>query len=398
MIRKTIGAWDAKALRLTDEQAADLASRRIVGVTPHVDGTWTVRADARIGVLVGDGWELRVRPRLSVPRLMFLLAYAADQTGWKNIPADFDKASDEVVALASAFSWFGNVALERGPLRGYRRRDERLDTIRGRLRFADQIAHGAGLPLPVEVTYHDFTPDVLENRMLKTAASLFLRMPRLPRPARLRLLHLRAALTGVSELRDWRAQRRPVSTRLNAHYEPALKLAELLFRSLSISQSHGETTATTFVFDMNKVFEDFVSAAFAQSMRRYGGTVRPQDKEYSLDLGGRLKLKPDIAWWVGGQCLAVLDAKYKAIDDGKLRHEDAYQMLAYCTAYALDRGYLVYAKDSGTEPTTHTVRNLGTNIAVFPLDVELEPELLLKQVDELAARVALSIAPMRVVA
>lgn len=393
-MRETIGAWDAKAVRLTDEQAADLASRTAVGISPQGEGSWLVRADSRIGVLVGDGWELRIRPRLAVPRLMFLLAYAADQTGWKNVAAEFGKASDEVVALASAFSWFGKVALERGPLRGYRRRDERLDTIRGRLRFADQIAHGAGLPLPVEVTYHDFTADVLENRMLKTAASLFLRMRRLPRPARLRLLHLRAALTGVSELADWHAQRRPMSTRLNAHYEPALKLAELLFRSLSISQNHGEITATTFVFDMNKVFEDFVSAAFAQSMRRFGGTVRPQDKEHSLDQGGRLKLKPDIAWWVGGRCLAVLDAKYKAIDDGKLRHEDAYQMLAYCAAYDLDRGYLVYAKDSGTEPTTHTVRNLGTKIEVFPLDVELEPDLLLKQVDELAARVAESATPL----
>jgi 5-methylcytosine-specific restriction enzyme subunit McrC len=397
-MRETIGAWDAKAVRLTDEQATDLASRNVVGVTPQGEGSWLVRADSRVGVLVGDGWELRVRPRLAVPRLMFLLAYAADQTGWKNVPADFDEASDEVVALASAFSWFGNVALERGPLRGYQRRDEQLDTIRGRLRFADQIAHGAGLPLPVEVTYHDFTPDVLENRMLKTAASLFLRMRRLPRPARLRLLHLRAALTGVNELSDWRGQRRPTSTRLNAHYEPALKLAEVLFRSLSISQSDGDVPATTFVFDMNKVFEDFVSAAFAQSMRRFGGSVRPQDKEHSLDVGGRLKLKPDIAWWAGGRCLAVLDAKYKAIDDGKLRHEDAYQMLAYCGAYGLDRGYLVYAKDSGTEPTTHTVRNLGTRIEVFPLDVELQPDRLLKQVDELAGRVAASAMPVSVAA
>ena len=129
-----------------------------------------------------------------------------------------------------------------------------------------------------------------------------------------------------------------------------------MLRSLSISQEAGKFESTTFVFDMNKVFEDFVTAAFTDSMRRYGGTVRPQVGEYSLDVGARLRLKPAIGWWDGSRCLAVLDAKYKAIDDGLLRHGDAYQMLAYCTAYGLRRGYLVYAKDTGIEATTHVVR------------------------------------------
>jgi 5-methylcytosine-specific restriction enzyme subunit McrC len=342
-----------------------------------------------VGVLVGEGWEIRIRPRLAVPRLMFLLAYAVDQRGWKNILAPFEHERDEVAAIASGFSWHALRAVERGPIRGYRRREERSDALRGRVRFADQIARSAGLPIPLEISYADYTPDVLENRMLVTAAGLLLRMPRVAPLARRRLLHVRSRLEGVRMLRDWRGVRAPDTTRLNEHYQPALALAELVLRSLSLSEKSGKLTSSTFVFDMNKVFEDFVTAAFTESMRKWGGVVRPQVGEYSLDRGGRLRLKPDIGWWDGDRCLAVLDAKYKAIDEGLLRHGDAYQMLAYCTAYGLDRGYLVYAKDTGLESTVHVVRNGSTEIVVAPLDVEAEPEQLLAQVERLAEAVAL---------
>jgi 5-methylcytosine-specific restriction enzyme subunit McrC len=85
----------------------------------------------------------------------------------------------------------------------------------------------------------------------------------------------------------------------------------------------------------------------------------------------------------------VLDAKYKSIDEGLMYHPDAYQMLAYCTAYGLPRGYLVYARDSGAESRTHTVRRSGQEIVVFAVDVEKEPEELLADVRALADRVAL---------
>ena len=339
-------------------------------------------------MLIGDGWELRIRPALDVPRLMFLLAYAADQRGWKDIVAPFEQERDEVAAIASGFAWHANRALERGPIRGYRRREERSDALRGRVRFADQIARGAGLPIPLEISYSDYTPDVLENRMLLTAASLLLRIPRVAASARRRLLHVRAQLETVEHLRDWRNVRAPATTRLNEHYRPALALADLVLQNLSVSQETGDLQSTTFVFDMNKVFEDFVTAAFTDAMREHGGTVRAQVGEYSLDEVRRLRLKPDIGWWDGSRCLAVLDAKYKAIDDGLLRHGDAYQMLAYCTAYGLDRGYLIYARDSGAEPTMHVVRNAGTQIIVVPLDVEAEPDELLGQVAQLAKHVA----------
>src|ERR1019366_6141248 len=140
----------------------------------------------------------------------------------------------------------------------------------------------------------------------------------------------------------------------------------------SLSSHAGDIGSTTFVFDMNKVFEDFVTAAFRAAMRKLGGDVRSQQQPFSLDEAGVLKLKPDLAWWLGGSCRAVLDAKYKPIFEGVMRNGDAYQMLAYCAGYGLKRGYLVYAKDSVEEARVHVIRSLGIEIEVATIDVRKE--------------------------
>jgi 5-methylcytosine-specific restriction enzyme subunit McrC len=94
-------------------------------------------------------------------------------------------------------------ALYGGVLRGYIAREERRTSPRGRVLFARQAATGRGLPMPVEVGFDDFTVDVLENRMLKTAALLVSRLPRLPPTTRRRLHRIRAVLDEVEPLRPW---------------------------------------------------------------------------------------------------------------------------------------------------------------------------------------------------
>jgi 5-methylcytosine-specific restriction enzyme subunit McrC len=348
-------------------------------------------ANSRIGVAIGNGWELRVRPRLAVPKLFFLLAYAADPDGWKDESAEFAFEPDLLDAVASGFSWHALTALERGILRGYVHLDERLTTIRGRVRFGDQIARSASLPLPVEVSYDDYIEDIIENRMLKSATLALLRLPRLPDLARKRLLKLRGLLDDVSVVDRPREVSMPALTRLNERYGPALHLAELILHASSIDAPKGPLVATAFVFDMNKIFEDFVSIALLESMQPFGGEVRSQWSGW-LDDQRRLAIRPDITWWAGGACLAVVDAKYKALEPRGMPNADAYQMLAYCTALDLSRGFLVYAKDSGEEARIHQVRNSCCTIEVRTLDVELEPEALLAQVHTLAKGIAESAA------
>lgn len=382
----TAFAWSKSTPRtLTNQQIADIELSGLGDVMASPEGGQILRTSSKVGVLITDEIELRVVPHLPIPRLMFLLGYAKDPNGWKRLVTTFDEVDDLLSAIASGFSWHATWALDRGVLRGYLHRDERETSLRGRIRFGDQIARG-GLPLPLEVSYDDFTEDVLENRMLRTAASLVLRLPRLPEQARRKLLRLRSVLAEVSELPIGQPVETPAITRLNERYAPALALAELILSSVSVGSGAGTTASTTFIFDMNKVFENFVTIALGESMRRHGGELRDQVTEKRLSQ--HIALKPDLAWYRNGVWEAVLDVKYKPLYGESFPNGDAYQMLAYTLAYGLDDGWLIYARMPGQETRTHDIHSAGKRIVVTALDVSLEPDALLAAVDIVAQSIA----------
>jgi len=343
-----------------------------------------------VGITLGEDWELRVQPRLSIPNLFFLLGYSSDSAGWRRFAAGFREDRDLFGAVAAGFSFHAIEALRPGVLHGYVEREERLAGIRGRVRFGDQVSRLGGLALPVEVRYDDYTADIAENRFLRSAAEVLLRLPRVPERARADLFRVRSILENVSVIADRRDVRRPELTRLNRHYGPALALAELILLRTSISGARGETRATTFVFDLNEVFESFLSTALAESFRPYGGVLEPQRSDYLAE-ERRLRLRPDLTWRVRGIAKAVIDAKYKSLIDARtMPNADAYQMLAYCISLGLPTGYLIYAKDAGEGERRYRIRRHGYEVVVHSVDVELEPEVLLRQVGAIADAIATS--------
>lgn len=171
-------------------------------------------------------------------------------------------------------------------------------------------------------------------------------------------------------------------SRLNTRYQPALRLAELVLRATSIEYDDGPIVANGLLLDMPAVFQGFLTTALRETLvAHYGGRV-VQEPPIALDVARRVTMKPDIVWRYGGRDTAVIDAKYKW-EGGT---GDLYQMLAYCTALRLRRGYLVYAaSELGATATVHVVRNAGVDIICHALDLAVPPAEVLAQVRGLAA-------------
>jgi 5-methylcytosine-specific restriction enzyme subunit McrC len=383
---KTLRAWGTEEAELPSEVAAAIAESGLVGVElASAPSTWRLTTDSRIGIVVGhDGWEVRVVPRLAIPKLMFLLSYASNPRGWKRDVVSVGEENDLFAAVAAGFAHHALFALEPGPLRGYATQDETSRILRGRLRVADQVARRPGLPAPVEITFDDYTVDVLENQLLAAAASILLRMPRLPDRVRAQLMRVRYVLEDVGPPRTADA---PQATRLNRRYTAATWLASLVLRGSSITTAAGAGRSVSFVFDMNQVFEDFLTVALTDALREHGGIVRSQFDGYHLDHERRLRLRPDITWWVGGRPAAVIDAKYKRLEDVRFPNADAYQMLAYCLRFGLSSGMLVYAKDNLEADRLHSLP-ADVGIRVRAVDVEREPSEVLEQIHHVAREVA----------
>lgn len=383
-------AWSETTALLTASQAEAASQSGLVQILiDEPPSKWRLVSGSRVGVVHLEGWDLQVVPKLDIPKLMFLLSYAADPSGWRDIGPAFAAETDLFAAVAAGFAVHAERAISPAPIHGYVTVEEQAMTLRGRLRVADQIARWPGLPIPLEISHDEYTPDVAENQLLRGAAELLLRVPLVPALARKRLLRIRATLEDVRPTPPGPAIEAPPITRLNTRYAGALALAQLILRSTSISTVRGKTSSVAFVFDMNTVFEDFLSTALRTSLQRHGGRVVLQHRREHLDEERRIRLIPDITWWRGAECWAVLDAKYKPLDDARFPNADAYQMLAYCTALELDRGYLVYAKDAIGKDRSHHVRNSGPRIEVRSVDVERGPSQVLRQVQRLADEVAL---------
>jgi 5-methylcytosine-specific restriction enzyme subunit McrC len=393
-----LAAWNTIEVIASAEQAAAFDATGLVRAEiVESPDRWRLQAGSRVGVAVGGDWELRVVPRIEIAQLMFLLSYARAE-GWRSQVADYDDDETLFAAIASGFASHAEGAIRPAPLSGYVSVDETAPMLRGRLRITDQMSRRPAMPLPLEITYDDFTPDIPENRLILGAAEVLLRFPLVPARTRSRLLRIRAALDGVAATRSSASVRVPPATRLNERYTTALALAQLILEGNGISTAMGGIASTTFSFDMNTVFEDFLTRALADAVAQSGARVVPQDEGRYLDVERTLRLKPDITIWRHSSCVAVLDAKYKPLTTPSFPNADAYQMLAYCTAYGLDRGTLVYAKDALGGERTHRVEAPGISIDVRALDVTRPHGEVLAQVDALASLILGSEAGVQIAA
>ena len=340
-----------------------------------------------------------MRPKIPVDRVMFLVAYTLDPKNWRPDAFDLKRESDILESIVLAFTHHTRQAVRRGLLQGYRREEEALHTVRGRIRFDEQIKRRFGVPLPIEVAYDDFTEDIEENRLIKAALHRLARLPVRSTQARQEVQALRPVFDAVELTAYYRGTPHIQSTRLNRHYRPAVELASLVIKNSSLELCHGDVTGASFMLDMSKVFQEFVTVALREELGLSQETFRERNI-VSLDKGGLVHLRPDLVWGAVRPYLFVGDAKYKLLSSRDLhqtnnqrerfQNADIYQMLAYCTATDLPWGLLVYAAEDDERRghgVKHSITNASKTIELAAIDLSGQPEDILKQVKGLACSV-----------
>ncbi|QEP08480.1 McrC family protein [Glutamicibacter sp. ZJUTW] len=376
-----------RSVELSEDDAEMLRASKLVNVSRSWCGGWDISPTGMVGaVQVGELLiEVRPKDKVGLSRLMFMLGYAADP-GFSEADTDAVEEPDFFAAIAHSFARQCERALQRGPLSSYVTVEESLRVLRGKIRVGDQISRHLGLPIPLEVTFDDFTKDIAENRILRTAIRIVLDLTAVPPAVRERLSRLDRNLDGVKLLPRVAPWPQWQESRANAHYIPALRMAALIRDGLSVESGKGRSRMSSFAVDMAKVFEDFVTTAIKESMRFFPGTVHAQFEAH-LDEPRqgerpRTTMYVDAVYCEAGIPRVVFDAKYKASQFGSYSNADEYQMLAYCTALDVPRAWLLYA--GAGSPRIVKVRNTNKEIVHFPLDLSLSPERLLERVQNVA--------------
>ena len=388
---------------LSWEGAQRLSQTGLVEVLPSGRDTWRLLPNGRVGSVKVEGLSVRVLPAasLGLTQLFFLLDHAADDPFLGSaVPARDD---DELwISVAESLAALAHAALAAGPLRGYRRVDEALTTVRGRIRLGDQIRRHPGMTLPLEVTYSEFTPDIAENRILRTAAHRLQFLPGLPDTTRRRLAMVDARLAEATLIGQGAPVPQWTPTRLNARFQDALALADRIVRRISVEVEDGHASSAAFVTEMPSLFERFVAAELTAVLDGPGSRLLA-DPVVNLDSGseddgepstGRHRAPSDgdhipvrtgLVYEVDDEPVTTFVATYPT--DRRARAADHYRLLAACTALGVDRAYLVYpAQRRGDTPLPRRIVHTDISIIEYPVDLSGGPAASRAAIVELAGQ------------
>lgn len=372
---------------LSSSQAARLQELKFCRVSPTTNvGVWRVTDVMRVGVVAIDDVRLIVRPKTPLRSLIFMASYSGLQAEVEDASFAFEADHDLPAALASALVETVTKATGRGLLKGYVSVEETGTVIRGRWDIARQLKVRPGIPVPVELTYDDYTEDVVENQILKAALRVLVRLEQLPRRVADQLGPLLGLFSEVSDLRATGPVMLPAESRLNAHYQPALRLARWLLEATSWAHTEGASSGSAFLLNVAKVYEDFVGRVFQATLHREGYDVDLQVSDWRLDTDGEIRMRPDIVISRNGHVVAVADTKYKVwgAGDGSPPNADVYQALAYALTAEVREAHLLYVSGD-VEPRRYEVAATGTTVVAQALDVSGEPRDLVDRVREAGA-------------
>ena len=239
---------------------------------------------------IGD-LSVRIEPKIGITQLLSLACYAIGKVKFQASDFNFPDAYALPDVLALALARAARSAFSRGLLHGYLTQEETLHTVRGRIRFDDQIRRRFSIPLPIEVRYDDFTDDIMANRLVKAAARRLGRMPLRSPDARRNLGWVTGMLDNVS-LVDFPRNDVPKVTfdRLNEHYRNVVELSRLVLQQNAFESRRGDVRASGFLMDMNKVFQEFLTVALREALGLSERAFGEQRRVDSLDEDGRVPL------------------------------------------------------------------------------------------------------------
>lgn len=308
-----------------------------------------VRARSWVGVIRLETVELRVVPKLAGDQLglVRLIQAVSGIDALRRLDADatLDAAGDSLLELvALLFADELERLMRRGLLSGYVEKEDELAMVRGRILADRQVLRRFGRLDRVHCRYDELEHDVDENRLLLAALRAVTRHVHSADIHR-RLARMRLVLEPVCDLHgvDTRELRQAISyDRLNAHYETAHQLANLILDGLGVEDlfSGGSTRIFAFMIDMSLLFERFVEKVVSWALPSKEFTVSRQASSSSIVRFAETrkpyaKVIPDLVVTrrePGGSSLPI-DAKYKLYDLKKIDQGDLYQAFLYSFAW-----------------------------------------------------------------
>lgn len=296
-----------------------------------------IKTEAHVGIIRFADFQLNILPKIigendssCLENLMFMLRYTKKLDIHTMDGAEISKTKQPFLEILIAH--YANIllnALQRHIPHRYETKEENLPAVRGRILFVKNQLVNMGNLARVYCQFDEFTSDNLLNQTFKFVAQALCLLTAVP-ATRARLNKILAIYEDV-ELRaiSYAQAKKILLNRNQLIFKDVLDLALLFLQHSTISLHNKTFTNLAILFDMNKLFEEFVATALEKA---FPGQVQTQQSRRIIDsIGGHANtsysIRPDILF----RHNTIIDTKYKILDlpDNKPSEADIYQMLAY---------------------------------------------------------------------
>ncbi|NCD04530.1 MAG: hypothetical protein EOL97_00265 [Spirochaetia bacterium] len=139
--------------------------------------------------------------------------------------------------------------------------------------------------------------------------------------------------------------------RQTERYKTSIELAKLIILNLMPTLSNGKNSVLALLFDMNDLFEKYITNELSRTLIGYNVLGQKPQKSLLINKNNNNKsfiMKPDITIKKEKSIVAIFDAKWKLLipEDNKrgICQSDLYQLYTYSNEYNCKKVALIYPK------------------------------------------------------
>ena len=350
---KTISVFEHQRLHVGEEGFRQLHLDALLKLNEYHDGNYFepiakgIKFNQYVGVIQVDSLTIEINPKADKDD---------DDNKWKGVLLKLLQACGKIKAESSGaahvkrqhLNLFEMYLLEveslirKGLIKQYRKQTKNTKALKGKLEFSGHIRNNKVHKERFYTTHQVYDSNHFLHQVLSKALTI---VDQFTTGSRLHDLSKRVSL-NFPEVENKNITSQNLNSiqlnRKSSSYSYAIELARLIILNYSPDISSGKEKMLSLLFDMNKLWEEYILKQLLKSCKNSVIKVTGQE---SKSFWGSNSLVPDIVLRKGNKTY-IIDTKWKRPLKRSASVNDLRQMYVYCRFWNAEKALLLYPGDT----------------------------------------------------